>query len=287
MKKQFIILFCWAFSFISATANDTLTIYFPFNQSTLLPEQTSTIITAINKNKHNIQTIQIIGHTDQLGSTDYNNRLSLKRAKTVFDLLKKEGIDTATITTIEGKGKTELVTTSYNSKDRQLNRRVLIFITYKTTEPVIEPKQEPVKTPEPKKEPTLTKKIKDSTVKQGDKLILKNINFVGGRHIFLRESYPALQELLEAMQNIPKLEIEIQGHICCQETGLDGLDLDTQTQDLSVRRARAVYDYLIQNGISSGRMMYEGMARKYPISLERNEAERSMNRRVEIVIVKK
>lgn len=287
MRKQLIILFCWAFIFIGAFANDTLTIYFPFNQSNLLAEQSTKIITAINRSKDKIQSIEIIGHTDQLGSSDYNNHLSLKRAKSVFQLLRKVGIDSAKIITVEGRGKTELVTTSYQSKDRQLNRRVLIFITYKTTEAVIEPKEEPVKTPEPKKEPTLTKKIKDSTIKQGDKLILKNINFVGGRHIFLRESYPALQELLEAMQTIPTLTIEIQGHICCQETGLDGLDLDTQTQDLSVRRARAVYDYLIQNGISSSRMMYEGMARKYPITLERNEAERSMNRRVEIVIVHK
>jgi outer membrane protein OmpA-like peptidoglycan-associated protein len=34
-------------------------------------------------------------------------------------------------------------------------------------------------------------------------------------------------------------------------------------------------------------MIYKGMARQYPITLERNEAERSINRRVEIVIIKK
>jgi outer membrane protein OmpA-like peptidoglycan-associated protein len=287
MQKQLMILVYLVCSFINAAANDTLTIYFPFNQYTLLKEQTSAVTTVINKNKSNIQSIQIIGHSDQLGSSTYNNNLSLKRAKAVFELLKKEGIDTAIISTVEGKGNTELVTTSYRSKDRQLNRRVLIFIAYKTSAPLNEHKEERVKTREPKKETTLAKKIKDSTVKQGDKLILKNINFIGGRHIFLRESYPALQELLEAMQNIPTLEIEIQGHICCQETGLDGLDLDTQTQDLSVRRAKAVYDFLINNGIRSERMIYKGMARQYPITLERNEAERSINRRVEIVIIKK
>ena len=50
-----------------------------------------------------------------------------------------------------------------------------------------------------------------------------------------------MNELLSVMQKNKKLKIEIQGHICCAPEDFG---------DLSTARARAVYDYLIKNGIS-------------------------------------
>lgn len=287
MKNKVIITLLSFFYITISLANDTITIHFLFDKYALADEGKMSINNALKSQKNNIQSIHIIGYTDQIGSIIYNNKLSLKRALTVQEYLLNEGIDASVITLVTGKGEDDLVTTSYLEKDRQLNRRVTIYIEYRKPEPIVQIEEKPTEKTTPKTEPTLTKKIKDSTLKKGDKLILKNINFIGGQHDFLVESYPALQELLEAMQNIPSLIIAIQGHICCSVNNQDGLDLATRTQDLSVRRAKAVYDFLVQNGIAKNRMSYEGMAHRYPITLERDEAERSINRRVEIIIIQK
>ncbi|HEX6913599.1 MAG TPA: OmpA family protein, partial [Chitinophagaceae bacterium] len=134
----------------------------------------------------------------------------------------------------------------------------------------------------------LIEKITDTATRAGTNIVLKNINFYGGRHVFLPESYPALYELLHAMQTIPTLEIEIQGHICCLDNPGDGLDIDTGEPNLSYNRARAVYEYLVEHGIDGNRMKYRGFGHRYPIILvEETEEERTINRRVEIRILKK
>ncbi len=287
MKTKIIITLLSCFYLTIALANDTITVQFLFNKYTLTNEGKMSINNLLKSPKNNIESIHIIGHTDQIGSISYNNQLSLKRAVTAQEYLINEGIDASLITLLTGKGENDLITTSYLEKDRQLNRRVTIYIEYRKLEPIVKKEEKTTEKKTPNTEPTLTKKIKDSTLKQGDKMILKNINFFGGQHVFLEESFPALQELLEAMQNIPSLIITIQGHICCSVNNQDGLDLATRTQDLSVRRAKAVYDFLVQNGIDKTRMTFEGMAHRYPITLERDEMERSINRRVEIIIIQK
>jgi outer membrane protein OmpA-like peptidoglycan-associated protein len=134
----------------------------------------------------------------------------------------------------------------------------------------------------------LLDEIKDSATKVGQNIILRNINFYGGRHAFLPQAYSPLQELLETMQKIPTLEIEIQGHICCIIGEGDGMDIDAGDPYLSVNRARAVYNFLALKGIDKSRMSYKGFGHKYPlIPNERTEEDAITNRRVEIKIIKK
>lgn len=134
----------------------------------------------------------------------------------------------------------------------------------------------------------LIEDIKDKSTKEGEHIVLRHINFYGGRHAFLPQSYPALDDLLETMQKVPTLQIEIQGHICCQEGEGDQIDFDSGEPVLSVTRAKAVYDFLLENGIDKKRMSYKGLAHKFPIiAKEANEEEATVNRRVEIKIIKK
>jgi outer membrane protein OmpA-like peptidoglycan-associated protein len=92
---------------------------------------------------------------------------------------------------------------------------------------------------------------------------------------------PVLNELLAIMKENPTLEIEIQGHICCE------FEPDGQQEKLSVQRSKIVYLYLVKNGIESKRLSYHGFGHQFPITLERNEEERIQNRRVEIKITNK
>jgi outer membrane protein OmpA-like peptidoglycan-associated protein len=113
------------------------------------------------------------------------------------------------------------------------------------------------------------------------RIILKSLIFQGGSERLLPSSMPVLNELLAIMKENPTLEIEIQGHICCE------FEPDGQQEKLSVQRSKIVYLYLVKNGIESKRLSYHGFGHQFPITLERNEEERIQNRRVEIKITNK
>jgi outer membrane protein OmpA-like peptidoglycan-associated protein len=69
--------------------------------------------------------VQIAGHTDTVGSDDYNTKLSLARAATVKDEMVRLGMDGKAIA-VEGKGYHEpLVATAANVREPQ-NRRAVI-----------------------------------------------------------------------------------------------------------------------------------------------------------------
>ena len=54
----------------------------------------------------------------------------------------------------------------------------------------------------------------------------------------------------------------------------------TNKRNLSVARAKFVYDYFIKNGVDKSRMSYEGLAHKFPLG-----GSADKDRRVEILIV--
>lgn len=288
------------FNFL-AKASDTasLVVYFDFNKWEINSSESEKLTDWIKLQQQNvINNITIIGHTDQIGSHRFNDQLSEKRAQAVAAFFTLASINEQLITVIKGEGKRKLVTNKVDVSSRKLNRRVTIILTTKPEEKkVVANETKPPKpelpvfkevTVEPPTGKNLTETIKDSSLTTGNNIVLKNIHFVGGRHILMSHAYPALNELVDAMLNIPTLEIEIHGHICCQPGEGDGLDLETGTYDLSVQRAKAIYEYLISKGVAKSRMNYKGFGHKYPIYLvEKTDAERMMNRRVEIKIIKK
>jgi outer membrane protein OmpA-like peptidoglycan-associated protein len=72
--------------------------------------------------------IEIAGHTDSVGSDSYNEKLSDRRAKSVFDYLSTIGkIDVLRMTS-HGYGEKRPVATNSTDEGRQLNRRVEIVI---------------------------------------------------------------------------------------------------------------------------------------------------------------
>lgn len=70
--------------------------------------------------------IRITGHTDSAGSTEYNKRLSLERAKAVKHYMEKElGIQTDRLEII-GAGESEPIASNTTPKGMMLNRRIEI-----------------------------------------------------------------------------------------------------------------------------------------------------------------
>jgi outer membrane protein OmpA-like peptidoglycan-associated protein len=71
--------------------------------------------------------LQIEGHTDSIGSDEYNQRLSEDRANSVRDYLVSQGVSPDAVTA-RGFGKTQPVTDNSTAAGRQQNRRVELVV---------------------------------------------------------------------------------------------------------------------------------------------------------------
>jgi outer membrane protein OmpA-like peptidoglycan-associated protein len=77
--------------------------------------------------KYDRTVVHVVGHTDSVGSDEYNQGLSQRRANAVGDYLISRGVPAARIRT-EGRGEREPRDTNATEAGRQLNRRVEIFL---------------------------------------------------------------------------------------------------------------------------------------------------------------
>ena len=104
-------------------------ILFATNSSTLSDASKTALRNLANSLNQNPDTdIKIIGHTDNTGKVDYNQTLSEKRAKSVYDyLMVDQGVSSKRMT-YEGKGIQEPVADNSTAEGRALNRRVEILI---------------------------------------------------------------------------------------------------------------------------------------------------------------
>jgi len=99
-----------------------------FNSSTLSDASKSALRNFATSLKANPDTdIRIIGFTDNTGKVDYNQTLSEKRAKSVYDYLMMQGVSTDRMV-YEGKGIHDPVASNDTPEGRSLNRRVEIVI---------------------------------------------------------------------------------------------------------------------------------------------------------------
>ena len=72
---------------------------------------------------HKDVNVEIIGHTDQIGSDKANEKLSLERADAVKKFLIAKGVDASRIST-KGMGKRELLFKENDPVSRFYNRRI-------------------------------------------------------------------------------------------------------------------------------------------------------------------
>jgi len=72
--------------------------------------------------------IEVIGHTDSVGTIEYNQKLSEARAQSVSEELKKSGVSEDRLTT-SGKGELEPVETNETKEGRRKNRRTEFKLT--------------------------------------------------------------------------------------------------------------------------------------------------------------
>ncbi len=111
---------------------------------------------------------------------------------------------------------------------------------------------------------------------EGEKTILKNIYFKTSESVLLPESFQELDKLAQQMTDKPTMQIRIEGHT-------DAVGDPTANLELSLARANAVKQYLIDKAIAPDRIQTKGYGSTKP--LVRVGEARQQNRRVEFVII--
>ena len=115
-------------------------------------------------------------------------------------------------------------------------------------------------------------------LKSGEIMVLNNIFFETNKFDLMESSFPELNKLVQLLNENPSLRIEISGHT-------DNVGTADYNNELSKKRARAVYDYLISKGFEPVRMEYKGCGFTKPIDSNDTESGKSKNRRTEIRIL--
>ncbi|WP_396158212.1 OmpA family protein [Flavobacterium sp.] len=292
MKLTFVFLFL--FFSTSQYAQEQFSLYFDSNKFELSTKEQTRLNIWIAENKNN-KIVAIHGFTDEVGTTGFNDTLAQKRVDFIFQNVKNQ-------IKIREDFKTRSFGESFNqSVNKAENRKVTIFYILEKDLPredEILGIKKVVKEEQPKPEIVYPEKLVFENpngtksefkldrvfmktmgeAKPGEKLKIENLNFIINTFAVVNESRGKMYELLLVLQKKPQLKIEIHGHLCC---------MPVDRTDLSTQRAKAIYNFLIQNEIDKSRLSYKGFGSTQPIYPlpEKDEKERAANRRVEILII--
>ena len=118
-------------------------------------------------------------------------------------------------------------------------------------------------------------------LEKGDRINLENIHFEQDETIVLSESKAALKQLVDFLKANPYIKIQIQGHV-----NGESRKNKKKYRKLSEERAKAIFDKLVEAGISKSRMTYKGFGNAqmiFPNPINNKQAE--ANRRVEVEVI--
>ncbi|HEY0589140.1 MAG TPA: OmpA family protein [Pseudoduganella sp.] len=102
--------------------------FFDYDKAVLKPEAKEKLDEMAGKlNGVNLEVIIAVGHTDSMGTDQYNDKLSLRRAEAVKAYLLSKGIEANRVYT-EGKGEKQPVADNKTAEGRAQNRRVEIEV---------------------------------------------------------------------------------------------------------------------------------------------------------------
>lgn len=147
-------------------------------------------------------------------------------------------------------------------------------------EPIIQTIHDTVTVHEVMKE-TVTEVVRDTVYIQPipeEPLVLNTeATFDVDSDILKTEAYPELDKIVDLFKNHPNARGRIEGHT-------DNTGSAAYNQNLSERRAMAVYQYLVVHGVSSDRLSHAGYGYSRPVATNDTPEGRQLNRRVEITV---
>ncbi len=124
------------------------------------------------------------------------------------------------------------------------------------------------------------KYLTDSSAKINQTFTFDNLNFESNTPNFVAGSEKTVQDLAKIMTAYPRVQVKLTGYT--DNTG-DSL----QNRKLSLKRAFAVKNLLVANGIQDLRIDFTGKGALYPVASNATEEGKAKNRRIEVKVVKK
>ena len=108
---------------------NTCIVYFIFDQDNFITDYSAEFDTIMQFiDYHKGKNFDVIGHTDERGTVAYNQKLSERRSKKVYDVLVRRGVDPRRMKMI-GRSELELaIPHAKNEREHLLNRRVEIKV---------------------------------------------------------------------------------------------------------------------------------------------------------------
>ncbi len=129
---------------------------------------------------------------------------------------------------------------------------------------------------------TINKEIELEPLERGKEIVLDNIYYDYEKWDIKKEAEPALNNLINILNDNPSISIELGSHTDCRGE-------DKYNEDLSQKRAQSAIEYLEARGINKNRLKAKGYGESQPsiscICTECNEDQHQINRRTSFKIL--
>ena len=112
---------------------------------------------------------------------------------------------------------------------------------------------------------------------KGKTVVLRGVNFEFNKATLTKDSERILMRAYNAMVANPNVRVVITGHT-------DNVGGQKFNQDLSLRRAQSVKNWLVKRGIASNRMRTVGRGQNEPLTSNDTDEGRAENRRIEFYV---
>jgi len=225
--------------------------------STALDESSPGIkeIISLLKNQKDL-VLEIGAHTDSKGSTTYNQEISLKRAEAIKDYLASQGIKEERLIA-KGYGESQVKNkckdgVNCTDAEHALNRRIEFKV------------------------------IGLTQYKVGDYVKGSELVFEVNKDVIDQKKSKGLKELISILKE-NGISVEIRAHT-------DAKGSSSYNLEISEKRAKNVYDYLISNGVNKHKLKYKGYGETLPLNrckdgVNCSDAEHAVNRRIEFKVI--
>ena len=101
---------------------------FDFNKANIKPEHVQEINSLAKQlNKYDLHKLKIVGHTDDIGNPEYNQKLSEERAQSVASIFVQQGFKQNDLTAV-GRGSSQPFVHNTSDENSASNRRVAVII---------------------------------------------------------------------------------------------------------------------------------------------------------------
>jgi outer membrane protein OmpA-like peptidoglycan-associated protein len=263
---------------------DTLILHFAFNSHHIQPEDEAAIAASFRELR--LDSFYITGYTDKVGTAAYNQHLSEQRANAAAAYLRTYHSEhPAPVSKVAGAG----VAPTPELSDSE-NRRVEIIYysvdhhtpdTIRRNAPPGVTAQHPDSIVVVKTQPADSGAPTDST-RPAAILALRHINFIVDTPIPTDSTRRILPEFVTELMQFKDHQLEIDGYV---NSIVPLRGKNDPLFILSVRRAKFIYDYLVNAGFDPGKLTYKGMGNASPVNPHpMTTKEMNANMRVEIKV---